>query len=87
MPESGQVALYVLIGDEGNGTRGRTVRRVDGRRPGSGEAREPAVAGLPGCCGPFRTWPGASYGNRRPRRHRHQRSAPAPFGACRGTSA
>ena len=53
MPESGQVALYVLIGDEGNGTRGRTVRRVDGRRPGSGEAREPPVAGLPGAVVPF----------------------------------
>ena len=43
--------------------------------------------GFTGCCGPFRTWPGASYGNRRPRRHRHQRSAPAPLGAGRRTSA
>ena len=30
---------------------------------------------------------GARYGNRRPRRHRHRRSDPAPFGAGRGTSA
>ena len=59
----------------------------DGRRPGSGEARETHGTGLPGAVVPFRTWPGASYGNRRPRRHRHQRSAPAPFGAGRGTSA
>ena len=33
--------------------RGRTVRRVDGRRPGSGEAREPHGAGLPGAVVPF----------------------------------
>ena len=38
------------------------------------------------CSGPFRTWPGASYGNRRARQHRHQRSEPAQFGPRRGTS-
>ena len=43
--------------------------------------------GFTGCCGPFGTWPGASCGNRRRLRRRHQRSAPAPFGAGRGTSA